>query len=220
MSSILKGDAASSVRSFDLRAIDGRPVERVDAPAPRSPVELALDEAREQITRLQAQLVAADQKHCEEREEAYAAGLKEGAETADDGAERRLARVRETGDAALDAWRGRIGELDALAAMLARGAIAKLFSPHADLADLVVRAIGSKIAQLRLDSVVSVRVSGEDFEEASAIVGAANGAEIIIDPRLKSGECHIDLCLGGVDLTIDGLARGLNDFFQSLGEPA
>jgi flagellar biosynthesis/type III secretory pathway protein FliH len=219
MSSVIKAEAAKSVRSFDLRAIAGRAVESMDAPAPRSQAELALDEAREKIARLGAQLVAIDKERSDERDAAYAAGLKEGAERAADGADRRLARVREAGDVALDIWRARLSELDILAAMLAQGAIAKVFSPHADLADLVARAIGAKVAQLRAESVVAIRVSNEDFEEPSAIVAAARGAEIICDPLLKSGECRIDLRLGEVDLTIDGLAGELDGFFRSLGEP-
>ena len=220
MSGIIKGEAARSVRSFDLRAIDGRAIASMDVATPRSPAELALDEARKQIALLEAQLVAVDKERRDERDEAYAAGLKEGAERADDDAERHVARVREMGDAALDIWRGRVGELDVLAAMLARGALAKVFSPDADLADLVARAIGAKVGQLRAESIVAVRVSSADFAEPSPVVAAAGGGEIILDSRLKSGECRIDLRLGEVDLTIDGLARELNDFFQSLGEPA
>ncbi len=220
MSGVIKGEAARSVRSFNLRAIGGGAIASMDVAAPRSPVELALDEARKQIALLEAQLVAIDKQRRDERDEAYAAGLKEGAESADDGTERRVAHVREMRDAALDIWRGRVGELDVLAAMLARGALAKVFSPHADMADLVVRAISAKVGQLRAESIVTVRVSSADFAEPSAVVAAAGGGEIILDSRLKSGECRIDLRLGEVDLTIDGLARELNDFFQSLDEPA
>lgn len=220
MSAVIKAEAAGSVRSLELGAIAGREAGLVAAPVTRSPEELALDDAREQIARLEAHLLAVDKEHRTACDAAYAAGLEEGAKRADDGVERRLARVREAGEAALDVWRARLDELDILAAMLAQGAMAKVFSPHADLADLVARAIGAKIAQLRTESIVAVRVSGEDFEEASAVVAVAGGAEIIRDPLLKSGECRIDLSLGEVDLRIDRLATELDEFFRSLGEPA
>lgn len=220
MSAVIKAEAARSVRSFELGVIAGRAVDLADALEIRSPAEIALDDAREQIARLEAQLVAADEEHRTARDVAYAEGLEEGGKRADDGVERRLALVRETGEAALDVWRARLGEIDILAAMLAQGAMAKVFSPHADLADLVTRAIGAKIARLRVESVVAVRVSNEDFAEPSAVVAVAGGAEIICDPLLKSGECRIELRLGEVEVRIDGLAGELDKFFRSLGDPA
>jgi flagellar biosynthesis/type III secretory pathway protein FliH len=218
VSGVIKAASASSVRSFDPAAAGA--VALADAPVPRSPAELALDEAHDRIARLEAQLLAIDKERRDERDAAHAAGLKEGAARADDAAERRLSQIREMAASALDVWRARIGELDILAAMLAQGAVAKLFSPHADLSDLVARAIGAKVARLRAESVVAVRVSSEDFAEPSAVVAVAGGAEIICDPLLKSGECRIALRLGEVDLTIGALTGELNDFFRSLDMPA
>lgn len=219
MSGIIKAAEAGSVRSFALEAVGGHIAEPLASPV-RSAAEVALDEALEEIASLQAKLLAADKARRDECDETYAAGLKEGAKVAEDDTERRLASARELAEVALVSWRDRLGEMDVLAALLARGAVAKVFSPHADLADLVGRAISAKVARLRKQSVVVVRVSSKDFATSDDVAAASEGFEIMLDPMLKSGECRIDLRLGEVDLTIDGLAVELDDFFHSLGEPA
>jgi len=183
MSGLIKAAAAGVVRSFDLGAFDepaGRPVD----PPMKSETEIALDRAREEITELQLKLLAADEVRRDERDEAYEAGLKEGAERAADDAERRLARLGEMGEEALGAWRGRIAELDELAVALARGAVSKVFSPHADLADLIGRAIEAKVSQLQNQAVVAIRVSTADFESSAALAAVTAGVEIVIDRLL------------------------------------
>src|SRR6185312_2781839 len=101
MSGIIKAADATAITSFDPNLIGERHIAPVSSPPPRSATELALDEAREEIARLQAQLLAAGKTRRDERDEAYAAGVREGEERAGDDAERRLASVREMADVAL-----------------------------------------------------------------------------------------------------------------------
>lgn len=220
MTGVIKAGATSDVRLFAPApyAAD-RPV-ATQAPAPTA-AELALEEARAVIARLEARLEAAERKGHTDNALAYEKGLEAGRAEAVDRSDRRTALLAEAAEQALCLWSKGIDDLEKLAPILARDAVAKLFAPEADMADLVVRAVTARIARLRAGSVVALRASPEDFVDAALLAPTAGRhATVTLDPLLKSGEARIDLSLGGIDLSIERLASELDAFLRSLEKTA
>lgn len=94
-----------------------------------------------------------------------------------------------------------------LALLLAQVALERVFGEAPDFQGLVTRAIRAQLHALRRGSVLTVRVSADDFGDEDALTElaatlGAGGINIAHDPGLSSGECHIDLRLGQVELSI------------------
>jgi type III secretion protein L len=208
-----------------------RPITRADpvrmgqppALAPRSTAELALDAAQDEISQLRAALTETREAAAQAGARAYEDGRQTGMASAAQDEERLFVAVRSGVDSALRAWNDRLAGLDALAVLLAKAGLEKLFGPHADQAELVVRTIGARTALLRQESLVRVQVSALDFPEAAALdpirrqVGAI---DIQIDPALRNGDCRIDLQLGGIDLGIASQWQALSAFLDDLAAEA
>ncbi|WEJ98150.1 MAG: hypothetical protein P0Y59_14480 [Candidatus Sphingomonas phytovorans] len=219
---IKSGSDGGSVKSFA-----GAPAVAPAIPAPRvaapvkSATELALDDAHEEIAALQEALLAARETAAAAERVARDEGYREGLDAATSDSESLAADIREAADAARAAWDERLAGLDALAVMVARASLARMFGDGADMADLAAQAIQHRIAALRAESVVAVRVSGVDFagDALDLLRQQAGGTDIIVDKLLPSGECRIDLQLGHVacgpvtqwrelDAFLAGLASG------------
>lgn len=221
MTGVVKAASADAVvRSFAIAS--PRPVhEAVPAVPVRSEAELALDAANDEITRLQRALVEMRELGDRARKEALETGRKEGLRTAQDDIERSIASIVKGVDQAQRAWDERLAELDVLAVMLARAAVAKIFGDGADLADLVTRAIGSRLRALRSERVIGVKVSAADFPDADALDALRAGIgdrafDVIVDTAFVAGQCRLDLTLGHVDLGIGSQWRELDRFFGTL----
>lgn len=190
----------------------------------RSPAELALEQAHGEIARLQSALIELGEASTRSALEARETGRREGLLAAELEEARRLAAIREAVELARDSWNDRLAGLDALAAMVARAALAKIFGDEADLADLVARSIAFQFAALRGKSVVAIHVSDRDFPDADALaalrIKAQSGAvDIIADAELAAGDCRFDLQLGHVDLGIGSQWRELSRFLEALAVP-
>jgi type III secretion protein L len=226
MTGLIKAASAGAlVRSLGAgsprRAAGEGPVE-----PSRSRTELALDEAHDEISRLQTALIEARALAESAPKEAREAGRKEGHREVEDDMARRLALIGKGIERAEVAWHERLGALDALAAMLARSGLAKVVGDGADLADLVTRAIALRVRAMRHESIVGIRVSAADFPDADALDALRAGAgsrsiEVIADAALDAGECRFDLQLGHIDLGIRPQWRELDRFFEALAaDPA
>ena len=105
---------------------------------------------------------------------------------------------------ALTAWQSRLGEWEALAVLVGKMALAKVFDDPAAQSEMVVSAIARRMMELRHQSVISVRVSDEDFPDEVALariaVLAGKSVETLATGELASGECTIDLKLGKMDI--------------------
>lgn len=177
------------------------------APAPaRSPAEpsaeaMALTAARDQIARLERAATAAEGAARQSERQALERGCAEGAKDAARAADARVEAMRTALAAARTAWDVRLASVDALAVELAQAALAKVFAPSADLADLTVRAIRRQLADAAAGSVVALVVSEADFPGGEGLDGVAEpvraaGATIAASPTLRSGECRLELRLG------------------------
>jgi flagellar biosynthesis/type III secretory pathway protein FliH len=224
---IKAASAGAVVRSFAVARPHQAHGEAVIAPL-RSAAELALDEAHakldkagEEIARQQKLLVEALELGEKAQKEAFDAGRKEGHRTAQDDIERRIASITKGAELAQRAWDERLAGLEVLAVVLARSALAKVFGEGADLADLVTRAIGSRVGALNRDGVVGVRVSTTDFPDAEALEAirakvGMRSIDVVADPAFEAGQCRLDLTLGHVDLGIDSQWQELDRFFGTL----
>ena len=216
MSILIKAAAASrSVRVFAAASapIQEAPPELVEDP------ELALlragnAELRELVEELRQ---AAPRAEAKAREE----GRREGLSAARRDDDARIERLGEGIAALAAAWDDRLNSLDDLAALLARGALAKLFDESDDYADFVVRMIGRQIRQLRRETLLGIRVSPADFPDAAALapVSAAAGAgstAIATDADLPAGECRLDMQLGHLDLGVRSQWGQLSELLQQM----
>lgn len=109
-----------------------------------------------------------------------------------------------------------------LALLLAQVALERVFGEAADFQDLVTRAMRVQLHALRRGSVLSIRVSADDFGDEDALAELAatlgDGINIAHDPGLSSGECHIDLRLGQVELSISQHWQSLQDELRRLAD--
>lgn len=148
-------------------------------------------------------------------------GRREGQELArrdDDG---RLIVLGEGVAAAREAWERRIGDLDGLAALVAQSAIARLFDRCDNHADFVVGMIARQLRHLRHETVLTIRVSPQDFPDEVALAalgtGAGTGAIAVVrDDALDGGQCRIDLQLGHVDLCSRAQWREMSELLHEL----
>lgn len=223
MSVILKAETNQPVRPFVLPA------------SPTGEVEpLRADPREEELARLTAEVAGLGKEldslrkqgevtAVEAREEGRTLGLKEAASEE----ERRSSAVEKGMVDALAAWTARLGEIEGLAALLSRTALAKLFDDDIAQSDLVLSSIARQMRHLRREAVVALRVSAEDFADeaklAAAAIAIGDSAQVIVCPELGSGECLIDLQLGHVDISPRSQWRGLQALLGEIarvGEPA
>lgn len=223
MSGIIKaGTSDRAVQAFvGTRIADhSRPIE---VRHQRSAVELALSEAHDEIGRLQAALLAAERDAVAREAAARRAGRQQGAQEAADASAMRLELLGEAMATAQAVWSEALARLDTLAATVAREALAGIFMPSGDLAELTARAITRKMAKLQTDAVVAVSVSAADFPDAAAIgslrarIGGACRT-IDGDPALDRGQARISLQLGHVDLGPVPQWRALDRFLRQLSD--
>ena len=196
MSGLLKAASAGAVQGFaprDLRT--------ASAQGAGEDPEVA------RLTRLAAELqhrLAAERKAGEEAaRKARAEGEASGRAAAVSDYARQIAAVQEACAAAVTAWQLRLADLERLAPALAAAALAKIFTPPADQAQLVAGCLVRHLETLQLRTAVGIRVSVADFDAPAAALLAQERAASLpvrVDPELPSGACVIDLRLGHVEI--------------------
>jgi flagellar biosynthesis/type III secretory pathway protein FliH len=223
---LIKSEMATLlVRPFG--ATSSRPADEIKADligdvAAEDQVVAALERENEALRSALAE--AAEKARAEEgraREEGRQAGLE--AARRDD--EHRCETLRTACSEALDDWRGRLADLDQLAPLIARTALAKIFGDDGDRTDLATRAIERQLAKLRREAILAIHVSAEDFADDSAFAALAaqvGTSEIafVRDTALGVGECRIRLTLGQIDVGPATQWRTLSALLDEEGAPA
>ncbi len=139
-------------------------------------------------------------------EAALEQGREEGRRAADELGAERLEALR---DALMEASQDCLAQLrgkDELAIEIARAAIHRILgeaSPRALLAEEIVR---NALAQVVGGTVVSARVSAQDFpsdEDVAALARELGAVQIVRDDALPSGGCELELTLGTIDASLD-----------------
>jgi len=203
VSALLKSAGDEMVRPF-APAIEEPSVE-----VAADPRDLEYARLRGQIDDLQGRLVEAEAAKVEAVYAARAEGRRKGLDEAEAREEERLSVLRRGIDAAVEAWKARLDALDGLAAALANTALARIFEPHEDLSERVVRMLVRQVGELRRSSIVAIHVSRSDFANQDALEAlgeqlARGDARIAIrvDPELETGACRVECKLEQVDLDV------------------
>ncbi|WP_294122208.1 hypothetical protein [Sphingomonas sp.] len=149
-------------------------------------------------------------------EKARAEGLEAGRKQRDEKSAERLALIGDGIENALAAWEAKLSSTGQLAILIAKGALGRLIGNPEWRSELIVGSIEKRIAATDKAAIVRVRVSGVDFsaDEITAL-GSTAGAQVEADPKLRSGECLVDLHMGheelGVGAQWDRLAKLLDE---------
>jgi flagellar biosynthesis/type III secretory pathway protein FliH len=200
VTALIKAHAGHAVRRFAEGASIARAVAASSSPAESAEaVQMAVltQELAELRRTIAADREAAARAAAKAREE----GRREGREQARRDDEARIAALGEGLSGARAAWDERIGELDGLATLVARAAIARMFDACANHADFVAGMVARQLRHLRHETVLLIRVSPEDFTDDAALAGLGAGAIAVErDDTLSGGQCRIDLQLGHLDL--------------------
>lgn len=149
-------------------------------------------------------------------EKARAEGLEAGRRERDEKSAERLALIGAGIEDALATWETKLSSTGQLAIIIAKGALSRLIGNPEWRSELIVGSIEKRIAATGKAAIVGVRVSGDDFSaDEIAALGTNSGAKIEADPKLRSGECLVDLHMGyeelGVGAQWDRLAKLLDE---------
>ena len=224
MTALIKSGAATDVRTFQTLAALG-PVADLSPAAPAEDPRIAQLSAENEALRAEIAVARRDAEAAvaKAKEDGQRAGML--AAVRDD--EKRIEALSGGIAAAVERFEARIAELDGLAALVARTALAKLFDKPELHGAIVPDMAARQIRSLRRDSVMTVQVSAADFPDEAALAafsGAAGvgSASVLASSELAAGECRIDLQLGHVDVgpraQWPALAAVLDEL--AAGEPA
>lgn len=173
------------------------------------PVDPELGALREQCLGLEAALAERDAqidalaaKSHAAFTEGEAAGREFGKADADARREEAIALLSESAERATAAFEARLEALEALAPLLARICLEKLFGEQSERAALVRDLVRHQLDLLREETAIEVRVSAEDFD-ASTGTGIDSRCQIVVSDGLKSGDCSIRLELGTLEAGLD-----------------
>lgn len=203
MRAVIKSGSADAAEPF--RAIK-RPLGTVAREAP-DPRDIELTALRSALERAERALAETQEAQIHALETAHEEGRKKGRAEAQDREADRLKRLDQGLTEACTAWGERVDRIDVLAPQLARAAIARLFDGVDDRAELVTAMIARRLADLRRDSVLALRVSALDFHDKPALAALAatlsnSQVEITTDPTLDAGRARFELKLGALDLDL------------------
>ncbi len=202
--------------------------------APATVAEIAVDPHAEELTVLhgeiarltaeRAQAARQTERTAARHEEALAAvrdeGFRDGLAAADSREGERLEALR-TGlaDEALR-FGDRLAALDTLAVAIARAALDKMFARSDAMDEMVTAALSRHVATITDHSVLTVRVSADDFPDPATLEGAmrAIGGRVSVtsDDSLPAGACRIAARLGHVDLDIPAQRSALFDLLDAM----
>lgn len=185
-----------------LKQMEATTVRALIAP----PLPVAVDEAqqlRADIAALRADAARAAEavktaiaKACEE---GLAEGRKAGIASVERSERERVELLAEGLAAEATRLSERLQALDGLAAALARACLDRVFARPEAMAAMVADALNHRLALLTDRTGLTVRVSGKDFTDVTALAGHG---DVTIDPDLPSGACRIGVRLGQIDLDV------------------
>lgn len=151
-------------------------------------------------------LLETAKKQLEETEQAaYQRGLEEGKSLATSREQDRFDLLKAHAQKAQSQLDEHLAGLQVLSLQIAQIALSKIFGNAELFSELVAASIRHRCNHLSSELITGVRVSAEDFqseEMLTALAQAAGRMDIVVDVKLASGECLIDLKLGQYDIGI------------------
>ena len=216
MTTIIKAHTSPPVRPF--ASPTGRIAEQTVSIS--NPWEEECSALRTELMGLRKQIAEWEIKNKEDIARACEDGRRRGLEEATREEARRCESLEQGIDDALAAWHSRLAEIEGLAALLSRTALAKLFDKPDELSPLVLAAVARQMHNLRRESIVRLRVSAADFPDEANIqklkAVVPDAAEIVVSPDLEAGACLFDLQLGHVDISPQSQWKDMNALLAEL----
>lgn len=135
--------------------------------------------------------------------------------------ERALNALSTTLDKANKALNERLGDAEKLGILFSANALEKVVGDASRYRDLVGECVSIQVEGLRRGAILSVRVSPSDFGDRAAIDALADKLgfdrqNISCDPALAQGDCHIELRLGAIELSVGKYWRDLQTLCRQL----
>ncbi len=210
MSGVLKAVSASAA----IRALpDGAPA--------RAVTPLAIDPMialRARIAELEQQLAEQESAAGQRVEEARAEGRRAGLAERDESVAKRLILIEEALAAGLGAWSAELAASHGLAVEIARSVLDRMIGNAEWRSELIAHAIARRLAELDFRTLMSLRVSAEDFNEDDLAGLAPIGkVRVLADPGLASGSCILKLEMGEIELGPDAQWRRAALLLDELG---
>jgi flagellar biosynthesis/type III secretory pathway protein FliH len=228
MTRVLKKNGAVDAPGVHSLASAWAPLEAGPAQAPVVDPELL--GLRADVEALTAQLAERDARLAELRAEAEAAfkkgeaaGRDAGLREAEDGNEKRLARLEAGIGQAQATFEDALAGLERLAPALAHEALAALLGQGDERPQLVAAVVRHQVQTLEARSLIEIEVSASDFPDDEAVAGLQGslgslGPIIHASVSLKSGDCRIRLKLGTLDVGLDRQWAELAGLLRDMSE--
>lgn len=213
-----------------------RAVRPLSAPRPATPVDPRLaslseaaDQARAETAALAAELADRDARIsnlekalAEAVEQARAEGRQAGLREAEDDAAGRLARLDKSLEAALNRFAVETDDMERLALTLAAEGLRRMIGDPEVHRDLLERTIRHHVDAVVGGTVIEVAVSRDDFADPEALARLAGGVDrselrLVASPDLASGDCHLRLKLGALEIGVARQWERLDALFADLG---
>jgi type III secretion protein L len=129
-----------------------------------------------------------------------------------------LKALKEALSAAQQIWSARLESWESLSIRIARAVLGQVFADGDQRAQQILSAIGARMQRLEAGSALRISVSPNDFGDPEQLARAAEEitghVELVSDPKLKSGDCIIDLKLGHVDVGLDAQWTRISELLE------
>lgn len=223
MSGVIKSGQASA--DAKVRTLPMRPMTPVAAPV--DPVLAALREELRVLAddnaRLEAEVARLTAERPRAREEALSEGRAAGRREAESQAAEALSRLEDGVAHALKAFTADLASLERLAVVLAKESLTRMVGDADARAGLLRDIIRRQVATIDGRSLVRIEVSAEDFPDdaqLAAIAGAGGTRlDVAASSDLGSGDCHMRLVLGGVEIGVNQQWTRLSALLDELAAP-
>lgn len=182
-----------------------KPLPQPAGAAPHAPAARATPDPqaalRDRIATLEAELRRAAAELPKKLGEAREKGKREGLEERDRSAAERLKLLEQLFERAASSWGQQLLAANALSVEIARNVLERMIGNPAWKAEFAEAAIAARMARLDRGSILSIRVSTEDFgEDVASLLELDSPTPVTLDPSLKSGDCRIQLTMGEIEL--------------------
>lgn len=192
------------------------------AVAPQAAADPQRERLEAELAALAAALAERDEaiaRHSGELEDARGEGFEEGRRSAEDDGTAALAAIEAAADRALALFAEQLGEMETLAALLARTCLERLLLATEQRSALVCELIAGQARALDSEALVRISVSASDFLTAADLEAVATAlgsrrCELVASDELDSGECRIALRLGTLDIGLSQQWGSLRDILD------
>ena len=216
-----------------LVSADVRPL---SSPQPKTAPEISAFEAERQsllgeIAALVDQIQQQDQsiadlrvRHDVEVLEAELAARRAGFQEGSEATSELLATLADAIAAGTERLDAQMPALERLAVLIAQTALEKMLGDLPDKSELVTGLIARQVRELEASAVLRIDVASHDFPDPEALerLGEASGQpaiEVQARDDLASGDCYLQLRLGGLEIGLDQQWSKLKTALTQMAQP-